>query len=129
MKKLFFITLVMLSLSMFSHSAKAQYVTYEPISSVKIDDGWYRATVSYYNSATYRKSTYTLKVKVEYGSVTAIDFGNGGSIHSGYNNEGYTYSGGTLTQITDYQGNVTAVTARVMTSDRNGSRSYDITIQ
>ena len=93
-----------------------------------IDNGWYDAAVSYYNASTYQRSNYTLSVKVEYDSVTAIDFGNGGSVHSGYNNSGSTYSGGSLTMKRDYQGNILAATTRVSISDSDGTRTFDITI-
>jgi len=62
-----------------------------------ISNGWYNATVKYYNPNTDTQSTYSLSVRVENDAVTAIDFGNGGSVHSGYNNSGYSYSGGRLT--------------------------------
>jgi len=61
------------------------------IPSKQIDNGWYTARVGYYNVRTYTRATYSLDVKVEYNQVTAIDFGNGGFVHSGYNNSGYTY--------------------------------------
>ncbi len=94
-----------------------------------IDNGWYDANVSYYNPSTYQRSNYTLSVKVEYDSVTAIDFGNGGSVHSGYNNSGYSYYGGTLTMKRDYQGNIVAATTRVSVTDSNGTRTFDISIE
>ena len=58
------------------------------------------------NPGTYINSRHRLNVKVQYNRVVAIDFGNGGTLHTGMNNEGYTYNGGTLS--TDYSGNVTA---------------------
>lgn len=94
-----------------------------------IDNGWYDASVAYYNPSTYQRSNYTLSVKVEYDRVTVIDFGNGGSVHSGYNNSGYTYTGGSLTMKRDYEGNIVAATTRVSVSDSNGTRTFDITIQ
>jgi hypothetical protein len=68
-------------------------------------------------------------VKVEYDRVTAIDFGNGGSVHSGFNNSGYTYSGGSLSMKRDYQGNLVGATKRVSVSDSNGTRTSDISIE
>jgi hypothetical protein len=94
-----------------------------------IENGWYDASVAYYNPSTYQRSNYTLSVKVEYDRVTVIDFGNGGSVHSGYNNSGYTYSGGSLSMKRDYQGNIVAATTRISVSDSNGIRTYDITIE
>jgi hypothetical protein len=94
-----------------------------------IKDGWYKATVKYSNYKTGFNGTYTLDVKVSYGSIVTIDFGNEGSIHNGYNNEGYVWSGGYLTLNKDFQGNITSATATVSTSDNNGLRYYNITIE
>ncbi|MFD2246652.1 hypothetical protein [Pontibacter ruber] len=94
-----------------------------------IENGWYKATVKYYNYNTYTRSTYTLSVKVEYDRVTAIDFGNGGSVHSGYNNSGYLYTGGTLYYQTDYTtGEITSATGRVTITEGNSSITYDISL-
>ncbi|RZA02871.1 MAG: hypothetical protein EOP47_05195 [Sphingobacteriaceae bacterium] len=109
------------------NNVKAQYLYYEPASKpVSIEAGWYKASVKYTNTRTYAKGNYTLRVKVEYGKVTAIDFGNGGSVHTGYNNEGYNYQGGTLTYEKDYKGEITGVACRVMVSDSNGIKYYDV---
>ncbi len=91
-----------------------------------IKDGWYEATVKYsnYNTGTY--ATYTLDVKVEYGSVVRIDFGNGGSVHSGYNNEGYLYTGGYLNFERDYIGDIIAATTSVTVSDDDGMKYFMI---
>lgn len=93
-----------------------------------IDNGWYEATVKYSTSNTYTKSTYTLKVKVEYNSVTKIDFGNGGSVHSGYNNSGYYYSGGHLSFERNFNNEIVAATTRVTVSEGSVYRYYDIRI-
>lgn len=95
----------------------------------KIDDGWYEATVNYSNYKTETNATYTLNVKVEYGVVAKIDFGNGGSVHSGYNNEGYIYSGGYLSFEKNYNGDIVAATTTVTISDGNGMRYFKIRIQ
>jgi hypothetical protein len=100
-----------------------------PILSQQIDNGWYTARVGYYNAKTYTRATYSLKVKVEYNSVTAIDFGNGGSVHSGYNNSGYTYYGGSLYMEKNYQGQIVAATTKVTVYDKDGTRTYDIRIE
>jgi hypothetical protein len=96
-----------------------------------IDNGWYTATVKYMNYKTYTNSTYTLNVKVEYNSVVTIDFGNGGSIHTGYNNEGYIYSGGTLSFNRDYSSNtITSASTRVTMYEEGGNiRTFDIKIE
>ena len=126
-------TLLAISLLFFVIEAQSQtFLTYKNISKIIveiIDNGWYDATVAYYNPSTYQRSNYTLSVKVEYDRVTVIDFGNGGSVHSGYNNSGYTYSGGSLTLKKDYQGNIVAATTRVSVSDSDGTRTFDITIE
>ncbi len=94
-----------------------------------IENGWYQATVQYSNSNTGTNSTYTLNVKVEYNRVVKIDFGNGGSVHTGFNNEGYIYSGGYLYFSTDYKGNISSANATVTVSDSNGMKYFKITIE
>lgn len=61
-----------------------------------LQNGNYYANVRYSNFSTGYSGNYTLVVAVEYNSVTAIYFGNGGYVHRGFNNEGYTWSGGYL---------------------------------
>lgn len=95
-----------------------------------ISDGWYSATVKYSNYSTGTYATYTLDVKVEYNSVTAIDFGKGGSVHSGYNNEGYQYSGGSLSFEYDYgYTSIVAATATVTIYDTGGIKYFNIRIE
>jgi hypothetical protein len=95
-----------------------------------IKNGWYSATVKYVNYKTYTNATYTLDVHVQYDTVVEIDFGNGGSIHSGYNNSGYTYTGGNLSIERDFDQNVVAATARVTVYESNGNmKTYDIRIE
>lgn len=94
-----------------------------------LDNGWYNATVHYSNYSTGTNATYTLSVKVEYDNVTNIDFGNGGSVHTGYNNEGYVYSGGYLSFEKDFSGNIKAANTTVTVSDNNGMRYYKIRIE
>lgn len=94
-----------------------------------LEDGWYDAVVSYSNPKTYQRSNYSLNVKVQYNRVTVIDFGNGGSVHSGYNNSGYTYYGGSLSFQRDFNGQITSATTQVSVSDTDGTRYYDIKIQ
>jgi len=94
-----------------------------------IPNGWYKATVEYYNYNTGTRSTYTLKVKVMYDRVVAIDFGNGGTVHDGYNNENYVYGGGYLDYVTDYNTQeITSATATVTITDTSGVRSFKILI-
>lgn len=94
-----------------------------------IDDGWYEASIKYTNDATGTNANYVLNVKVEYDKVVKIDFGNGGSVHSGYNNEGYTYNGGILSFERDMEGNTLAATTAVITSDSNGNKYFKIRIE
>lgn len=94
-----------------------------------IEDGWYEATVKYFNYSTGTRSTYTLNVKVEYNRVTMIDFGNGGSVHSGYNSSGYIYSGGNLSFTRDYDYNVVGANTTVRISLENGNTiTYNVDI-
>ncbi len=94
-----------------------------------IENGWYEATVKYSNYKTGTYATYTLNVKVEYGSVTKIDFGNGGSVHTGYNSEGYLYTGGYLSYKRNINGDIVAATTTVSISDTNGMRNFEIRIE
>ncbi len=97
--------------------------------STGIEEGWYQATIKYENSKTGTYETYSLKVQVQYDKVVKIDFGNGGSVHSGYNNEGYIYTGGSLSFEKDYNGNTTAAATTVTISDSNGLRYFKIRIE
>jgi hypothetical protein len=98
-----------------------------------IENGWYKATVEYSNSNTYTNSTYTLNVKVEYNSVVKVDFGNGGSVHTGYNSSGYIWSGGYLMKDSyyDYASSQTLVSYTTTVTINNGSSTstYEITIK
>jgi hypothetical protein len=81
-----------------------------------------------FNSGTY--SRYRLKVKVEYDRVTAIDFGNGGSVHSGYNSSGYFYSGGYLSLDKNYNGEIISASAKVKIIEANSNLiTFDIIIE
>lgn len=94
-----------------------------------IRDGRYNAIVEYFNYSTYTRATYQLVVGVEYGNVISIEFPKGGSIHSGYNNEGYYYTGGLLSKNTDYQGNIVSYTASVTVTENNSNiLTFKITI-
>lgn len=96
----------------------------------EIEDGWYVANVRYQNFNTYTRSSYSLNVKVVDDRVTVIDFGNGGSVHSGYNSSGYFYNGGYLSFETDYEGNIVAATTRVTINSSDGNTLYyDIRIE
>jgi hypothetical protein len=103
--------------------------TYPSLYQNGIKDGWYSAIVKYTNYSTYTNAKYTLDVKVEYGNVTAIDFGNGGSVHKGFNNEGYFYSGGYLSYERDYEGNIVTATARVTITQDGVMKYFEIRIE
>ena len=94
-----------------------------------LKDGWYSAIIQYTNYSTGTNKTYSLNVKVEYDNVIKIDFGNGGSVHSGFNNEGYTYSGGYLSFENDSNGNILTAKTTVSVYDSNGTRTYKIRIE
>ncbi len=94
-----------------------------------ISDGWYEATILY-TSHTGHKATYVLDVKVEHLCVVAISFGNGGSVHKGYNNSGYYYRGGGLSFERDRNGNIVAASTTVTVSYDNGDwQQFNIYIQ
>ncbi len=67
--------------------------------------GIYKVSVEC-QSHTGHKATYTLYVKVQQDNVTYIYFDNGGYIHSGYNNSGYTWRGGGIQWNVDWSGNI-----------------------
>ena len=97
MKKILKI-LVVLLLCTTANNIYAQYFDavpnpYHPTNRNAIADGWYEAIIKY-TSHTGQESTYQLNVKVELLVVVAIDFGNGGYVHKGSNNSGYSYRGG-----------------------------------
>lgn len=129
MKKILILVLSIFSITQFIN-ANDSFVAIENVyNSNNIDNGWYKATVRYENIATNIRSTYSLNVKVEYNRVVEIDFGNGGSVHTGYNNSGYTYIGGSLSFNKDYDGNITSATTTVTISDPDGMKYYRILIE
>ena len=84
-----------------------------------LPDGWYVAKI-YYTSNTGQRSEYVLNVGVEDLNVTIIDFGNGGYVHRGRNNEGYTYRGGALHLLRNSYGQVYAAETDVYIDKPNG---------
>lgn len=78
MKKI--LSVLLLSLfTLLPMQVQGQFVSYN-----QIENGKYEAVI-YYSSTTGQKSTYELVVTVTNDVVTAIHFGNGGSVHSGFN--------------------------------------------
>ncbi|MEJ6980540.1 hypothetical protein WG906_08775 [Pedobacter sp. P351] len=121
---LLIIALCCASIGLSFESANAQYLQYEPIGPVlnkKLSDGWYKASVIYYNPKTYYKTKYTLKVKVSFNRVIEISFGNDGSVHAGYNNSGYNYIGGDLKYTHDSDGDIESATTQVNIVERDVS--------
>lgn len=100
-------------------------ISYDRIDNV-LEDGWYEATVTYNNPNSGKKSVYTLNVKVFDDKVTTIRFGNEGSLHSGYNSSGYTYSGGNLTFYQNNNGNVIAADTKVYIYQNGYTTTYII---
>lgn len=120
MKNIFILIMFILPFSTLANENTTPRV--EHTNAASIDDGWYEATVKYHNFSTYEKATYTLNVKVKYGKIVAIDFGNGGSVHSGYNDSGYYWSGGYLSESRDWNtGVVTSASATVNVNYDNGT--------
>jgi hypothetical protein len=93
-----------------------------------VKSGAYEATVKYQNPNTYTKSTYTLIVVVESNRVTKIRFGNGGSVHTGFNNSGYNYYGGWLEYQYEQYDNVISATTRVTIYKGNSISIYDVSL-
>ena len=100
-------------------------ISYDRIDNI-LKDGWYEATVTYNNSNTGRKSVYTLNVKVFDDRVTSIRFGNEGSLHSGFNTSGYTYSGGNLSFYQNNEGTIIAADTKVDISQNGYTTTYVI---
>ena len=132
MKKnlLFFVIVVVLCLS--TSSIKAQsydlpFVSHTPVFSVTqrnlsqviLDDGVYELLVEY-KSNTTNYEQYTLEVRIENDKVTHIYFGNGGYVHNGWNNSGYTWNGGGIRWNVDYYGNIISGTAIIQLNYGNG---------
>ncbi len=95
-----------------------------------IDNGWYVANVKYFNLSSGTISRYRLKVKVEYDRVTAIDFGNGGSVHSRYNSSKYFYSGGYWDFDKEYNNGIVSASTRVTILEAKSNMiTFDIVIE
>lgn len=116
------------------YTPSSPYLKYTPAtpyrapSSQTLEDGWYSATVNYVNTGTSHKAKYTLKVKVVSDRVTIIDFGDG-YIHSGTNNSGYYYNGGSLEFTRNYDGElVSAITKVTITDSDIGDKVFYISL-
>lgn len=91
-----------------------------------LENGWYDAEVTYYNPRTETKSSYALDVKIHNDRVVAISFGNEGSIHTGDNNSGYSYSGGDLTFYQNKSGKIVSADATVKIYTNAGYTYFNI---
>ena len=94
--------------------------------SQSIEDGWYKARVEV---GTLYTDTYILGVKVELDKVVEIDFGTGGSIHTGVNTSNYVYYGGTLFYTRDHLDNIIAADATVSIYKNGNVINYKISIE
>ena len=129
MRTLLFIGVLVMTITL----AKAQNTAWDysiPLNTPKsLKEGWYEATVKYSNSNTYTTSTYTLDVKVENNKVVEISFGDGKSVHSGYNTHNYTYSGGLL-NYRYYNGQISLAETTVTIYTQSGAYlTYKISIE
>ncbi|MCW2258671.1 MULTISPECIES: hypothetical protein [Sphingobacterium] len=122
MKKIIFLLTVICSLFIFENTF-AQ--VYEPINTPKIKDGEYKAIVKYNNFSTNAMSTYELLITIKSERVIALHFPNEGSIHSGQNNSGYSYSGGALIKNLKYDRSgaifIDSATTSIQVRYKNGS--------
>jgi hypothetical protein len=131
MKRLFII--IFFCLSIFTTSATAQVytpffrTTTRNLSKVILQNGVYELPV-HYESNTGHTTRYNLNVKIQNDNIVCIYFGNGGCVHSGYNNSGYTWRGGGIQWNTDYYGNVNSGRA-IIQIEYNDGRWQLFTIQ
>lgn len=86
---------------------------------VILDDGIYELVVDYESNTSHR-ARYVLEVRIQNDNVTAIYFDNGGSVHSGWNNSGYIWSGGGIRWNTDYYGDITSGYAVIQVTYQGG---------
>lgn len=112
----YIVATILAVLCLVTQEVKGQFVSYN-----QIENGKYEATV-YYSSSTGHRAKYQLVVTVFNDAVTAIHFDNNGSVHSGYNNEGYSYSGGSLSFSRDYNGKITGASTTVEVRYSNGTK-------
>ena len=103
------------------------FVTYTPVfdvtqrnlNEIVLDDGVYELTVNC-KSHTGLDQNYTLDVRIQDDRVVQIYFNNGGSVHSGRNNSGYTWRGGGIQWNTDWYGNIQSGKAIMQVDYGNG---------
>lgn len=116
MRRLFLFLMMLVTLTTIQLKAQSYsdiFTTYTPIFSVTqrnldqviLDDGIYSMKVDY-ESNTGHKATYVLDVTIRRDNVVRIDFGNGGCVHQGPNNSNYTWYGGGIRWLLDFEGNI-----------------------
>ncbi len=91
-----------------SHIQFNTFVPVIPQSETVVIGETYKAIILY-NSSTGHENTYELPVIVNNGYVQKICFNNGGSLHVGQNNSGYTYYGGKLEYVKEIDALATVV--------------------
>ena len=86
---------------------------------VVLDDDIYELIVEC-QSSSGSNAEYILDVRIQNDNITCIYFNNGGSLHSGWNDSGYTWSGGGIRWNMDYYGDITSGRAIIQVSYNNG---------
>lgn len=123
---------ILILVCMVALPVKAQYytppfITYTPVfdvtqrnlNEVVLDNGIYELTVNC-KSHTGLDQDYILDVRIYNDRVTHIYFDNGGSVHSGENNSGYTWRGGGIEWNTDWYGSIQSGKAVMQVDYGNG---------
>ena len=121
------VLVLMVILPMKAQTFTPPFVTYTPVfavternlSQIVLDDGVYELSV-YCQTHTGLNRNYTLDVRIQNDKVVRIYFGNGGSVHSGHNNSGYTWRGGGIRWNTDWEGDITGGEAVIHVDYGNG---------
>lgn len=122
-KRGIYLALIVISMACTSLSIKSQdypFVGWKTTQTNVLKNSNYEATV-YYSSSTGHKAKYNLIVTVSDDRIVTIHFGNEGSVHTGYNNEGYLYSGGELKFSINQQGEITGASTIVHVRYSNGT--------
>ena len=94
-------------------------VTERNLREVIMDNGVYELNVDY-SSNTGHRASYVLDVRVQNDKVICIYFNNGGYVHSGSNNSGYTWRGGGIRWNVDYYGTIRSGKAVIQVNYKGG---------
>lgn len=132
-KHILLYSIITILLSLITTPAKSQvynlpFVSHTPVFDVTqrnlreviLDDGVYEVNVDY-SSDTGHGARYVLDVRIQSDKVTYIYFNNGGYIHSGSNNSGYTWRGGGIRWDVDYYGTIRSGKAVIQVTYQDGS--------